>query len=337
MVSTRAGIRIGTTLGGSQLGSAESAYGPGETKSISFVGPDSGVVYVQLYTTAGVDCTAHFDDVVLQDTGMYFLTGTPAVLTKGGRIMSAAAGVYVLTGSNATLRISRKITADPGMYSLTGKDARLLFGRRLVADPGVYTMTGNDAAISYIIGYFLRAEKGSYAMQGTPARLLVGRRLVANPGSYAWTGSAWRGSTAAPIRAAPGSYAMNGTAARLLVGYRLAATPRRLCADGHRRQPDQSPPHRCARLVRDAGHLRLIYARRLVATPGVYLVTGTNAALLAGRRLAAAPGAYSLTGSDARLLSGGSCELLQAATCSAASLRASCAATRCTRIPASTP
>jgi hypothetical protein len=254
MVSTRAGIRIGTTLGGSQLGSAESAYGPGETKSISFVGPDSGVVYVQLYTTAGVDCTAHFDDVVLQDTGMYFLTGTPAVLTKGGRIMSAAAGVYVMTGSNATLRISRKITADPGMYSLTGKDARLLFGRRLVADPGVYTMTVNDAAISYIIGYFLRAEKGSYALQGTPARLLAGSQARRQPRELRvdrrCSATFVYGRT---LRAAPGSYAMNGPDVRLLVGHRL------------------------------------------VASPGAYVLTGTDANLI-NRRLIAVPGSYAMQG-----------------------------------------
>jgi hypothetical protein len=201
--ASHAGIRAGTTQGGQQLGFAEVATGAEAARAFSFAGPPSGVVYVSLYSSATHDASVAFDDVVLEVSGTYLLTGTPAILTKGGRIMPAAAGTYVMTGTNATLRISRRIAADPGLYTTIGTPARVLVGRAISAAPGSYLITPSDASITVIHGHFVHAERGSYAFAGSDARLIYGRKMAAASSSYVLTGTDTSWVYRRMIKAAP--------------------------------------------------------------------------------------------------------------------------------------
>jgi hypothetical protein len=232
-----------------------------------------------------------------------------------------------MVGSAASLKVGRRIVADPGEYIQTRTNIRLLFGRRLVADPGSYVMSGSSVDITHIIGRFLQAEKGSYALQGSDVRLIYGRRLVATPGSYALAGTDVSWVYRRLIRAAPGTYAIAGADVALRVGYRLRATAGIYALVG----ADANLINR--RLTAEPGFYgydgadaQLLVGKRLQATPGVYTVAGSNArcsraassspcpaatlsqaatlGLKAGRMLAAAAGVYALTGAAARLLRG---------------------------------
>jgi hypothetical protein len=312
LVTTSMGMKVGTTAGGQQLGTVLSTANgivftsnpsTNPAKSLTFVAPASGVVYVSIFTGSSGQGRVRY--LRMEESGTYLFAGTDVTITKTGRILSATPGAYAFTGTPVTLRVGRKITADPGVYTQTRTDVRLLVGRRLEVTPGVYTLSVTTADITYIIGYYLHVEKGSYALTGSPVGLLVGRRIAVTPGSYVFTGSAVNWVYARCIKAAPGSYVMTGSDVALRVGYRLAVTPGAYALTGS----DVDLINR--RLIVDPGSyalqgsaVGLIIGRRLVVDPGSYVVSGSNVLLLAGRRLKVAPGAYQLTGTDVRLLAG---------------------------------
>lgn len=68
-------------------------------------------------------------------------------------VLTADAGAFVLTGSAAGLRASRKLTASVGTFALTGVAARTLVGRRVFANVGTLALTGNAANL---IGHIFR-------------------------------------------------------------------------------------------------------------------------------------------------------------------------------------
>src|SRR5512146_2931512 len=94
--------------------------------------------------------------------------------------LSAAAGSYALTGTAATLKCTRKVTADAGTYTWTGTDAALKRGYPLTAEAGTYTLTGS--AVGLRATRKLSAGAGSYSWTGTATGLLRGYPMTASPG-----------------------------------------------------------------------------------------------------------------------------------------------------------
>lgn len=80
--------------------------------------------------------------------GYYPLSSAPlSSLGEAQLILLADAGAYALTGQDAGLFASRRMSSDVGVYALTGQNAGLLRGRRMPSDAGAYVLTGQDARL----------------------------------------------------------------------------------------------------------------------------------------------------------------------------------------------
>ncbi len=140
--------------------------------------------------------------------GSYVLTGTNATLLHAWKI-AAGAGSFTLTGTNATPVHAWKIAAGVGSYALTGTDATLPRTRKLTAGAGSFILTGT-AATPLHGGVKIAAGAGSYALTGTDATLLHAWKIAAGAGSYALTGTAAILIKGKKIAADAGSYALTG-------------------------------------------------------------------------------------------------------------------------------
>lgn len=172
------------------------------------------------------------------DAGSFAVTGTDASLEFGRRV-SADSGAFAITGTDAGLVYTMVVNGTPGEFNITGTDATLLYNRRLAADAGSFAVTGTDASLEF--NRRLSAESGSFAVTGTDATLTYDQ-----PGAYTLT-------------AESGSFGVTGADASLL------------------------------------------YGRKLTAEAGSFAMTASDAGLLLHRVLAAAAGAFAWTGTAATL------------------------------------
>jgi hypothetical protein len=181
--------------------------------------------------------------------------------------ITADAGSYAVTGTNAALKFGRKVTADAGSSSVTGTPATLKVGRRVSAAAGSYAATGTDATLTYVsITTHPVGRLTQLSSSGTPVRRYL---VFADRVDYS-------------LAADAGSYAVTGTAAGLSVTGRLAADAGIFSLAG------------------TAAALRK--TSRLVAGSGAFTLTGTSATLVASRVLSAASGTYAITGTSANLV-----------------------------------
>lgn len=171
------------------------------------------------------------------DAGSYALTGTNAS-TERGRRTTANAGSYALTGTNATTELGREVVAGGGTYALSGTDATVDFTRRLDATAGSYALTGTDAALE--VGFRVAAAAGTYALTGNDVALLIegDKVLVADAGSYALTGGD------AELRL--DRYTVAGTGSYLLTGSSVAFDPPIFFPGGGKIRPTRPPDNRRA-------------------------------------------------------------------------------------------
>ena len=85
---------------------------------------------------------------IAADSGSYSLTGTAATL-KFGRLLSAGSGSFSVTGSSADVLFGRKLAANSGSFSVTGTAATPKFGRLLSAGSGAYSISGKPANLTF--------------------------------------------------------------------------------------------------------------------------------------------------------------------------------------------
>lgn len=67
-------------------------------------------------------------------------------------VLAADPGSFVVTGTAATLKVTRKLIAASGSYALTGTAGGLKSARKLAAASGSYTVTGSDATLTVTTG-----------------------------------------------------------------------------------------------------------------------------------------------------------------------------------------
>lgn len=154
------------------------------------------------------------------DAGAFALSGTDASLEYGPRV-AADAGSFALAGTDASLEVGREVAAESGTFTLTGQDASLELGRRVAADSGSFSQTGTAASLER--GYRVAADSGFFALNGTAANLEHGHRLVADSGAFVLNGQGAALNKGRSVIADPGSFALTGTAADPRVARRLIA------------------------------------------------------------------------------------------------------------------
>lgn len=260
-------------------------------------------------------CAAKVVDVA----GSYSVTWThsPAqgaqlwlVAVEPAAVLTASPGTFTFTGSDATLRVSRrvKLTADGGSLTLTGTAAALLVGHKLVAASGSFAITGTAAGLR--AARRIAAAGGVLALTGGAATLLVARRMAAVGGAFALTGSAATLRRALRMVASGGAVALTGADASLstTTARSMAASPGTFALTGgaatFRRTYVLAAAGGAFTVTGSAAGLVVAGAPVLVAESASFALAGGAAVLLVGRRMAAAGAAYALTGQDATLTRG---------------------------------
>lgn len=192
--------------------------------TIAFRSPASGPTYTLTadagsVAISGTAAAVLYNRKLIAAAGVYLLTGTAATLSKVFKL-TAAAGTVTLSGTAATLRVSRKLSAAPASFVITGTAATLRKVFALTAAAGTVTISGTAA--SFRLTRKLTASAGSVAITGIAANVVRARKLVAASGAVAITGTAatFRYNRAFKLQA--GSFIITGTDAQLSVGGRIA-------------------------------------------------------------------------------------------------------------------
>jgi hypothetical protein len=197
--------------------------------------------------------------------------------------LTADAGTFTLSGTDADVLLNRLLDADAGTFSLSGQDVNLLFNHLLTTDSGSFALTGQN--VDLLFNRLLSAEPGSFSLSGVDVNLLLGRVLGADAGSFILTGTdvdlIYSGGATYTLTAEPGSFSLSGTNASLLL-YRL------LSADAGS----------FSLVGQDAS---LLLNRLLSAESGSFVLTGQDVNLIMNRLLSAETGSFSLAGQDAGL------------------------------------
>lgn len=213
--------------------------------------------------------------------------------------LDAGTGAFVVSGSDAALRASRKLAAAAGGFALAGSPANVRAARRLIAEPASFAATGSGAVLR--AARKVSAGAGAFNVTGGAAALVASRRLSAAAGMFAVVGqAATLVHTAAPapggptyvLTATPGNFALTGAAVAVIAARRLVGG---------------------AGVFGIAGApVRLLVGRRMSGAPGTFEVAGAAALLRVARRLPAAAGTFTLAGSDVVFTHSGQTEYARA-------------------------
>lgn len=132
-------------------------------------------------------------------------------------VIATDGGSYALTGTAATLRDDKLVSAGTVTYSISGTAADTRRTRLMPMAVGTYIVTGTNAALFRIgTNDVVIADAGSYTVTGTPATVIKKFSLSTVGSAYALSGIAAQVRRAAAIRPAiSGSYAITGIAATL--------------------------------------------------------------------------------------------------------------------------
>lgn len=198
--------------------------------------------------------------------------------------IDAQPDTFTLTGADATLSYSRRLSLDAAStsFTLTGADAELTYvpaatAIELDAQPGAFTFTGQAATLAY--GHSLNAASSAFTLTGQAATLTRTRVFNAEAGAFALTGQAATltyGAADAVLNAEAGTFTLTGQSATLSRTYALHASAGAF-TDA---------------LWADPGYIDPDYAG------------GTDAVLAYGRQLNTAAGAFTFSGKAATLSKG---------------------------------
>jgi len=180
--------------------------------------PDDIIGTTRNATTPWVGCwevPAAADYVLSASAGSFVETGSDATL-KHGYLVSASAGSFVETGSDASLSATRRVSASAGSFVETGSDASLSTTRRVSASAGSFVETGSDASLEH--GYLISASAGSFVETGSDASLSATRRVSVSAGSFVETGFDATLEHGYLVSASAGSFVETGSDAELIHG-----------------------------------------------------------------------------------------------------------------------
>lgn len=159
--------------------------------------------------------------IMPSSSGSFVVAGADASLVYtplGSYDIIANAGSYSVTGSDAGLRVSRRLAADAGAVAVTGVSAAVTAHRRLASEAGSVALTGVDASLTYGSETVLAADAGSVGVTGSDASLKVSRQLAAGAGATAVTGADATFLYDRVMALVAGAFSVTGIAATLTVG-----------------------------------------------------------------------------------------------------------------------
>jgi len=98
-------------------------------------------------------------NVTLTDRTLAAIT-TPCVETVDNYSMMASAGLFTLTGQDATFTLAFTLAADYGSFALTGQDVTFESALTMNADVGMFTLTGQDVEFVDSVMFQSKGTKG---------------------------------------------------------------------------------------------------------------------------------------------------------------------------------
>lgn len=135
--------------------------------------------------------------------------------------LTAAGGVYDITGTAAGLKYSHKVTALSGTFTVSGTDVTLRAIRKLTVSGGTYLISGSSAGLDK--GFTLTAAGSSYLITGTSVALRIARKISAASATFTISGTAAildKGRTITPVS---GVFTITGTAVTFIVAHKIIA------------------------------------------------------------------------------------------------------------------
>lgn len=241
----------------------------------------------------------------------YSVTGTAATLKKS-KLVSAGAGSYSVTGTAATLTYTAsgpKIEAGIGSYTLNGTAASFKYSRIMPVSPGSYSVTGTAAGLCY--SRICGVTAGSYSITGTASGLLCSRALPIEAGSYDILAKSTSELLYSQIfNVAPGSFTVTGTAATFPYNRIFTAAPGSFAVSGA--AATLTYTRNTITLAAGSADFYILgpiggrvlkkTLSILPASSGSYAMTGTAANFLRSRIMPVSSGSYGATGTAATFL-----------------------------------
>ena len=153
------------------------------------------------------------------------MTGSPASL-RVSRKLAGGNGSFSLTGTAAALRAGRRIVGATGVITLAGAATALTASRKLAGAPGTFELTAPSASITVARG--LAAAAGAFMLTGGDAQLVYspvaeGQTIVTSAGQFVLSGAAVGMRVTRRMQAQPGSFALAGSAAEVRYANRTVA------------------------------------------------------------------------------------------------------------------
>lgn len=242
---------------------------------------------------------AEFQWNIAATAASYVMTGSSATLTVS-RKLSCASASFAMTGSAATLTVQRKLSETVGTFAETGNAASLKAQRKLSEATGSFVETGAAAALT--VQHKITCASGSFAVAGSGANLAV--VMPVSAGALALTGQNASLSVARKLSEDAGSFVETAAAASLTVQHKLT------CASGVFSFTGSTASFAVAfqpapgSFAFTGSNAFLTVQRKIDAAAATFVETGRNATLTYVRvlRLATVTGAFVLTGPAANLL-----------------------------------
>ena len=105
---------------------------------------------------------------------------------SGGTTISAEAGEFTITGADNSLLFNRILPLSPGEFNITGVNSTLLFNRALSLTPGEFNITGVNNSL--LFNRLLSLSSGEFTITGVDNSLLFNKALSLTPGEFNITG-----------------------------------------------------------------------------------------------------------------------------------------------------
>jgi hypothetical protein len=231
-------------------------------------------------------------------TGVYTITGVNAGFTRPG-VITAVTATYTITGINVVFR-PIKLIAQTASYVLTGIDVRLK-PSTFFAQTTAYVLTWKAVILKRT--RIFTAGTGSFTLTGRAATLTKGKQVIAAVATYSLTGIAAALRATRKFTAVKATYLLTAQAAVLKFGHKLpaAATSYTLTGVAAVLRRGRTLAAAVGTYVFTRIAANLLYKRVLNAETRSYGITAFDVGVFAGRKFLASTVSFTLVGQAAVL------------------------------------
>lgn len=269
------------------------------------------------FVFAGQDTGVKATRTITGEAGVFALTGQDATLTytpvSQNITFSVNAGAFVFTGQDIAAKATRTTSAAKGEFTVDGKVAGVVAERKLTAETAAFTCTAQDASL--IATRKVGAEVGAFTFTGVPVGFNNERRIYGQSASFALTGwDATLTHTAInnyAITAESRAFAVSGQSAALKDSRAVQAGAGEFSVVGVAStfKVQRSITGQSVEFAITGQDVTLLAPQfnqySLSAANGIFTVSGKTAGTTATRKLSGAANAFTVSGKNVSLIDSG--------------------------------